>query len=189
MHKRGHIYFALTQLKKILTFGKSESKLLKNRNDSETLMINKERFIKEMMEKGLKLTSQRLGIIDFLIEKAPIHPGASLIYEQVRKKVKSLSLSTVYLTLSEFSKHGLIKILEFDKMENRCEANRDMHVNLICKGCNKIVDYNRSPIDPDEILKKARFMVIDTRLEYYGFCEQCIKRQAVYKKVRKKEGK
>jgi len=133
-------------------------------------------ILKELKELGLKRTPQRLAIIDALIENTLLHPGASLIYREARKKTKSLSLSTVYATLDELSRHGIIKMLEFDKMENRYEGNIAAHINLVCKGCGKIMDY-KAPlsIDPKEVVKKAHFWVVDTRLEYYGYCQKCRK--------------
>jgi Fe2+ or Zn2+ uptake regulation protein len=131
-------------------------------------------IIQKLREKGLKLTSQRLAIMEVLIDKTPVHPGADLIYREAKKKVKSLSLSTVYSTLNELSKHGIIKTLEFDRMGNRYEANMREHINLICKGCKKIMDY-KPPfiIDSDEIAKRCRFQVTDSRFEYYGYCQEC----------------
>jgi Fe2+ or Zn2+ uptake regulation protein len=134
-------------------------------------------IIKKLREQKLKLTPQRMAIIDALAEKTSLHPGASLIYKEARKKVKSLSLSTVYATLNELTRQGIIKMLEFDKMENRYEGKMDAHINLVCKGCNKIMDYKVPiAIDPKEVARKARFWVIDTRLEYYGYCQNCKKR-------------
>jgi Fe2+ or Zn2+ uptake regulation protein len=134
-------------------------------------------IIQKLREEGLKLTSQRLAIIEVLVEKTPIHPSADLIYQEARKKGKRLSLSTVYATLNELSKRGIIKMLEFDKMENRYEANTAEHINLICKGCRKIMDY-KPPfiIDTREISRKCRFWVTDSRLEYYGYCQECSKK-------------
>ena len=66
---------------------------------------------------------------------------ARLVYEEAKKKKKSLSLSTTYATLNELSRHGIIKTLQFDKMENRYEGNLEEHINLICERCKKILDY------------------------------------------------
>jgi len=133
-------------------------------------------IIRKLREQRLKLTPQRMAIVDALVEKTSLHPGASLIYKEARKKARSLSLSTVYATLNEFSRLGIIKMLEFDKMENRYEGNITAHINLVCKGCKKIVDYKLPvAIDPKEVIRKARFWVIDTRLEYYGYCQDCRK--------------
>jgi Fe2+ or Zn2+ uptake regulation protein len=133
-------------------------------------------IIRMLREQGLKLTAQRIAVIEALIEKTPLHPGASLIYQEARKRVKSLSLSTVYATLNEFSKYGIIKMLEFDKMENRYEGNISAHINLICIGCKKITDYKLPiSIDPKEVAKKAHFWVTDNRFEFYGYCQNCKK--------------
>jgi len=137
----------------------------------------KESIIKKMREERLKLTPQRLAVIEVLVDKTPLHPSADLIYQEARKKGKRLSLSTVYATLNELSKHGIIKMLEFDRMGNRYEVNTTEHINLICKGCKKIMDY-KPPfiIDTHEISKKCRFHVTDSRLEYYGYCKECSKK-------------
>jgi len=134
----------------------------------------KEAIIKKMGEKRLKLTPQRLAVIEVLVDKAPFHPTAYLIHHAVRKKLKSLSLSTVYSILNEFSKRGIIKMLEFDKIENRYESNITEHINLICKGCKKIMDFKLPfKIDTNEVARKSGFRETDSRLEYYGYCEEC----------------
>jgi Fe2+ or Zn2+ uptake regulation protein len=137
----------------------------------------KDFLIKKMREKGLKLTPQRLAIIDVLVEKNPLHPSARVIYDSAKRRTKGLSLSTVYYTLNELSRHGIIKTLEFDKMEDRYEGTLTDHINLICKECHGIMDY-KVPIviDPREVARKTRFRVTDTRLEYYGYCDKCRKK-------------
>lgn len=139
--------------------------------------IMRESIIKKVREKRLKLTPQRLAIIEVLAEQSFLHPGASFIYREAKKKVRRMSLSTVYSTLNEFSRHGIIKMLEFDKMENRYEGNIADHINLICKGCHKIMDYKLPIAIPSkEMARKVRFWVTDTRLEYYGYCQECRKK-------------
>ncbi|HQM43860.1 MAG TPA: Fur family transcriptional regulator, partial [Smithellaceae bacterium] len=134
-------------------------------------MINKEDLISQLREKGLKVTPQRLAVIDALVKSRKLHPGASLIYKEARKKTKSVSLSTVYATLKEFSENGLIKSLEFDRMENRYDANLSEHINLICKRCGAIIDYDLpTTVEPRDIVKKSGFVVTEARMEYYGYC-------------------
>jgi Fur family transcriptional regulator, peroxide stress response regulator len=140
-------------------------------------MINKEDLIGQLKEKGLKITPQRLAIIDALVENRHAHPGATLIFNEARKKAKRVSLSTVYATLKEFSASGLIRQLEFDRMENRYDANLSEHLNLICKRCGAIFDFNLpATIEPKDIARKTGFVVTDTRMEYYGYCSDCLKR-------------
>ena len=139
--------------------------------------MTKESIIAKMKEKGLKITPQRLAIIQVLIERGNLHPGTRLIYEEAKKMRRSLSLSTTYATLNEFSRCGIIKTLEFDRMENRYESNLTDHINLICKGCKKIMDFKLPfKIDTNEVARKSGFRVTDRRFEYYGYCEECKKK-------------
>jgi Fe2+ or Zn2+ uptake regulation protein len=137
----------------------------------------RESVLRELKEKGLKVTPQRLAIIEVLAAMRDLHPSAGAVYREAKKMRKGLSLSTTYATLNQLSAHGIIKTLEFDTAENRYEVNIEQHVNLICNGCGKIVDYGISiPADTGEVEKRTGFSVTDTRLEYYGYCEKCRKK-------------
>jgi Fur family transcriptional regulator, peroxide stress response regulator len=146
------------------------------RNDSELNRSNRASVLRQLKEKGLKLTPQRLAIIDVLIESRDCHPGARFVYEEARRKRERLSLSTTYSTLNELSHLGIIKTLQFDRMENRYEGNLEEHLNLICERCGKIVDYKASlAIDRKKTEQKTGFSIIDTRLDCYGYCRECSK--------------
>jgi Fur family peroxide stress response transcriptional regulator len=139
-------------------------------------VITRESIIKQLKEKGLKVTPQRLAIIEVLLLNKDLHPGARLLYKEAKKKKKSLSLSTTYATLNEFSRYGIIKTLQFDKMEDRYDGNLEEHINLICERCKKILDYDVSiTVDPRRVMKKTGFSVTDSRLDYYGLCRECRK--------------
>jgi len=140
--------------------------------------MTEESMIRQLRERGLKVTPQRLAIIEALIEKRDLHPGARLVYKEAKKKKKSLSLSTTYATLNEFSRHGIIKTLQFDRMENRYDGNLEEHINLICERCEKILDY-KIPMTVDQrgVAKKTGFSITDARLEYYGYCQECRKKK------------
>jgi Fur family peroxide stress response transcriptional regulator len=135
-------------------------------------------MIQRLRERGLKVTSQRLAIIEALIKTKDLHPGAPLIHKEAKKKKKGLSLSTIYATLDEFSRHGIIKTLQFDRMENRYDGNLEEHINLICEKCKKILDYKvPMTVDQRKVAKKTGFSITDTRLEYYGYCQECRKKK------------
>jgi Fur family transcriptional regulator, peroxide stress response regulator len=137
-------------------------------------MMTKDSIIQQLKERGLRITPQRLAIIEVLLEKGHLHPGARFIYKEAKKKSRSLSLSTTYATINEFSRHGIIKTLQFDGVENRCEGNLDEHINLICERCGKIVDYKIPPsVDQNEMTRRTGFIITNSRLEYYGYCRDC----------------
>jgi Fe2+ or Zn2+ uptake regulation protein len=59
------------------------------RNNSEMNMRNT--IIKKVKSKGLKLTPQRLAIIEAFAESALLHPSANTIYEKAKKKRAGIS--------------------------------------------------------------------------------------------------
>ena len=139
-------------------------------------MLTKESIIQRLQENGLRLTSQRLAIIDVLARKGHLHPGARFIYKEAKKKCSRLSLSSVYANMNELFRHGIIKSLEFDGKENRCEGNLEEHINLICEHCGKITDFELPvALNQKEISKKTGFLITNNRLEYYGYCGECTK--------------
>jgi Fe2+ or Zn2+ uptake regulation protein len=139
--------------------------------------MDKALMVRRLKEAGLKVTPQRLAILEVFEANRNLHPGARFLYEQAKKKRKRLSLSTTYATLNELSRHGIIKILQFDRMENRYEGNLHEHLNLICETCGTILDY-KAPIlvDQKDVTHKTGFSVRETRLEYYGHCRECRKK-------------
>jgi Fe2+ or Zn2+ uptake regulation protein len=126
-----------------------------------------------MKEKGLKLTSQRLVIVD-IIAGSRSHPSATDVFIEARKQAPRISLSTVYYTLDTLKKEGLIKELEFTDLDNRYDRDVSDHLNLVCKRCGRIEDFQAaSPVPPAEVEKAMGFRVDGVRLEYYGLCRKC----------------
>ena len=128
-----------------------------------------------LRDKGLKLTPQRREIIDILSADRS-HPNGQSIYEKAKNRVPSISMSTVYYTLNMLKKEGLIKELEFYEMENRYESNIEDHLDLICKKCGKIKDYQAGfPYSRKSVEGKTGFRADTMRFEYYGYCKECEK--------------
>jgi Fur family peroxide stress response transcriptional regulator len=134
-----------------------------------------EDVIYAMREKGLRVTRQRMAILEYLLSTDE-HPSARKIWETVRLQVPGISLSTVYSTLSGMKDARIIKEIEFDEMENRYEGNLSHHINLVCVQCGRINDYATAhTIDADQIRQSARFQVLQSRFELYGVCDSCSK--------------
>jgi Fur family peroxide stress response transcriptional regulator len=137
----------------------------------------KRKLIESLKKNNLRVTRQRLEIIEVLSQNRS-HPSAREILKAVRRKVPSVSLSTVYYTLDLFKKDGSIKELDFYDMENRYESNVSHHLDLVCLGCGKIVDYvEQIPIPVERVEEKTGFAVNRIRYEYYGYCKNCRQKQ------------
>lgn len=102
------------------------------------------------------------------------HPSALAIFRKARVNAPTISLSTVYYTLTLLKKHRLVKELEFYDMENRYEGNTSHHLNLICLRCGGIRDFiEEMPFSTKKVEAATGFRAVDTRMEYYGNCREC----------------
>jgi Fe2+ or Zn2+ uptake regulation protein len=149
--------------------------------------MKKESFIARLRQKGLKVTPQRIALIEALEKIELLHPSVHQIHREAKKKAPNLSLSTTYAALKEFSRLHMIKTLQFDRAENRYESDLSDHANLICEECGNIIDFD--PLDPalrTKIARQTGFLITDSRLEFYGVCRVCI--SAKEKEIQKKTG-
>jgi Fur family peroxide stress response transcriptional regulator len=132
--------------------------------------------IAESMKKyraiGIKLTPQRLAILEYL-DGNKNHPSAENIYEAVRRKFPMMSFATVYKTLETLKQKGDLLELTIDPLRRRYDPGTKPHHHLICIMCKKIVDIEAElPVSiPDEA--KEGFEVTGNHVEFYGICSDC----------------
>ena len=99
-----------------------------------------------LTEKGLKATTQRLVIFE-AFENLHNHPTAKDIYNFIKNKYPSISLSTVYNTLDLFVEHNIINTVKSDFGTVRYDGITNHHHHLYCHESNKIEDYYNSELD------------------------------------------
>jgi Fur family peroxide stress response transcriptional regulator len=121
---------------------------------------------------GLKLTPQRIAILDYL-EGNTTHPSAEDIYKAVSRRFSTMSLATVYTTLAALAKTGNVLELTVDPDKKRYDPQTGNHDHLICISCKRIVDIPGAilPELPDGV--KNDFTIIETHVEVYGLCPHC----------------
>ncbi len=120
---------------------------------------------------GLRLTPQRIAILDYL-DGNKSHPSAEDIYRAVAKKLPTMSLATVYNTLSALERRGQLLKVTIDPSKARYDPNTFPHHHLICTLCKTIADvdtrYRLALPDTD-------FEVTGSHVEFYGICPKCRK--------------
>ncbi len=135
---------------------------------------SKEKGLKRLKDIGLKLTPQRLAIIDYL-EGNKEHPSAEDIYRAVSKKYPMISFATVYNTLEALRQKGNLLELTIDPHKKRFDPNTEPHHHLICIKCKRIVDihgdFNLSIPDSEG----TGFEIVGNHIEFYGICAVCKK--------------
>jgi Fur family peroxide stress response transcriptional regulator len=88
----------------------------------------------------LKMTHQRVEIYAELA-KASDHPSPEALYHRLIPRMPTVSLDTVYRTLSTLSKNNLVSKVETVQSQVRFEAVADPHHHLICRECQQITDF------------------------------------------------
>lgn len=123
---------------------------------------------------GLKLTHQRLEIYSELLS-AHDHPAAETLYKRLEKRLPSLSLDTVYRTLTTFEQLKLVNRVETVESQARYEANIAPHHHFLCDSCGQVIDFAWPSFDqmqPPEDL--AAIGAIDrTSVVVHGICSAC----------------
>jgi Fur family peroxide stress response transcriptional regulator len=121
---------------------------------------------------GLKLTPQRLAILEYL-DGNKEHPSAEDVYKAVSKKFPTMSLATVYNTLMTLKQRGLVKELTMDPLRMRFDPQPTPHHHLICINCRKIIDiHTRLRINLPE-MEQEGFEIVGNHIEFYGRCPKC----------------
>ena len=78
------------------------------------LKVNKEDFKRLLKEKGLKMTRQRLVVLEVLAENPEQHMTAEEIYERIKAANPDIGLATVYRTVQLLLELELIDRINLD---------------------------------------------------------------------------
>lgn len=137
--------------------------------------------LRDALQKArLRLTPQRIEICRVLAEDEQ-HPTAQKIFDELKKRYPSLSLTTVYGTLDSLNRLGAITSLGNVGDERvHYEVNTTPHINLACLSCHRIVDMESATVATleKEVQDQIGRRVLSGRIVYYGECIECENRDA-----------
>jgi Fur family ferric uptake transcriptional regulator len=131
-----------------------------------------------MWPAGIKKTKQREAVLNVL-EQAETPLSALDIYAQLEKAAPPVWLSTVYRILELFTERGIaVKTTVLDGDMAFYELSRHEHQHYaVCVDCRKIVAINNCPMaEFKPKLSDDEFHVLGHRVEMYGYCRDCDKR-------------
>ena len=129
--------------------------------------------MKELQQKcsqaGLKMTGQRKVILKVL-EEATDHPSVEDVYERAKELDSSISIATVYRTLSLLDEMDLVIRHEFQEGYSRYEVNWDHHHHLVDLETGKVIEFQNEELEElkEKIAKELGYELFDHRLELYG---------------------
>ncbi len=123
----------------------------------------------------MRFSKQRQQVLKTL-QEFPNHPTAEQIYEQVRKKIPTISLGTVYRNLGLLVEQNIIRKFESPGESSiRYDGRNDEHSHLVCMNCNKVYDIDISTFSQLDITLEHNtgFKVQEHDIVLRGICKEC----------------
>ncbi len=147
----------------------------------------KQRFLGFLATKQLRMTGQRLAIIDTVFSTTE-HFTAEQLLDWSRRRDASVSRATVYRTLPLLTESGLVREMDFGKDHKFYDPNyadHPHHSHIICQDCEKIVEFESERIAQleNEIVHQLGFSVASQQLRITGSCD-ALKRSGACKNKR-----
>lgn len=136
-------------------------------------------FKNYLSQKNFRLTTQRLAVLNAVVQESGRHLSATEIYEIVRSKHPGIGLATVYKNLRMLAQEGILSKIELLNKTAYYEIcdNHSLHCHLICSKCGKIIEVRGEKIQVAMKLLQSdgNFTVQQGPISLYGICEDCIR--------------
>ena len=146
------------------------------------MAAERERFIQLLRKKGLKVTNQRLLVLEAIESCPDKHLTAEEIFELVKNSYPEIGLATVYRTIQLLNELHLNDRINFDDGFVRYEMGRDYtheqkqhHHHLISRKCRRVISFQDDLLEELEakIADTVGFRVVDHDVKLYGYCAEC----------------
>lgn len=123
---------------------------------------------------GLAATHQRQVIYEAVVA-APGHYSPEQICAEVRRRIPSISLATVYKNLRLFVEHGLLREVSPHASTLRVDGNLEPHHHLVCTRCKAVQDIEGGFINFKQLSRQLPrgFDLTQPLIEVFGLCRDC----------------
>jgi Fur family peroxide stress response transcriptional regulator len=132
-------------------------------------------FMEMCRRSGTRATHQRREVFRE-VARTEEHPDVETIYGRVRKRIPTVSLDTVYRTLSLLEERGLLRRVEVFSGPARFDANTDSHHHFICTRCGLVRDFADEQMGglevPEEVSSWGK--VRSVHVQVRGICADCL---------------
>ncbi len=123
---------------------------------------------------GLAATHQRQVIFEAVMALQG-HPSPEAVFAEVRRKIPSISLGTVYKNIRTFLASGILREVSVHHGSLRVEANHRPHHHFVCTNCKTILDLPEEEFGPVQLRHKLPrgFQVQKFVVDVVGLCPKC----------------
>lgn len=129
-------------------------------------------LIRILKDAGIKPTSQRVLILDYLMNNLN-HPSSEQIYQSLHREVSVLSRATVYNTVNTFKEKGLIRVLDTGDEVAHYDIELGEHAHFQCRVCQRIWNVKMPETLEKEICLPEGFISQDCQVLVKGICKDC----------------
>ena len=146
------------------------------------MAVEREEFIRLLKRRGLKVTRQRVGVLEAIASAPKEHLTAEEIFDLVKVDSPEIGLATVYRTIQLLEELRLIDRVNFDDGFVRYEMGsalesvpRHRHHHLICVKCGKVISFQEDLLEELEakITAGTGFRIVNHEVKLYGYCVEC----------------
>ena len=135
-------------------------------------MKDVEHIRKRIADSGLKVTVQRLAVLEALFDLKN-HPTVERIRQKINERYPGIASGTIYKTLETFVDKGLVEKVKDSNDKMRYDAYTEKHHHLYSEDDQEIGDYYDPELDKllEEYFRKKSipgFDVHDTRVQIVG---------------------
>lgn len=129
---------------------------------------------------GLRRTAQRYSVLEYLTRR-PIHATADEIHAALNRRFPLVSRATVYNTLRDLTRAGLVRELASEGKAALFDAIIHPHHHFVCDRCGALEDIEWFEI-PDRSRKAAMGdrAVRSYEVTFHGICGRCTKSAATH---------
>jgi Fur family transcriptional regulator, ferric uptake regulator len=131
-------------------------------------------------------TVQRRVVLEEL-RKLKSHPTADELYQRVRERLPRVSLGTVYRNLEALVEEGLALKIDSGPGPRRYDGDTRKHYHIQCVNCHRLDDIMLK-LKPEPRYKYPHltdYAVEGFRVEFFGVCPSCLKKQVQLPKFKK----
>ena len=125
-----------------------------------------------LTEKSLKVTPQRVVIVDYLVHERT-HPTADDVYEAIKDRLPACSKATIYNTLNSLIEAGVVCTVTTEPGKTRYDANMYPHHHFIDTRTGRIHDIPWEQVSQLCESLGAEYQIHDYQITFSG--EYCPK--------------
>ncbi len=135
-----------------------------------------QKFEQYLKENGSSVTSQRITILNEIMQKKT-HFNVESFVTWINSKGYGVSRATIYRTVQQLEDAGILRKMDFDKGYANYEVipGKEHHEHLVCNECGRIIEFSDNAFERRirKIAEANDFKMDSHSVKIFGICSKC----------------